>query len=367
MSSATIFPILSRHRDRQFAPTSPADFTLGAGVPAPVSTLGDPQWSLYSLDLAGGQAVFLHLPPGTDLSSAPFLPQRQFETATQALTLPLDMLPAAARDLALPRTLVFLFSIGRCGTTLAHHILNSVPGVLALSEPRAFVTLAMARHDMAPERAQDLIAAVTRFCHRPLPGRPAEALAIKLHSQCLFQAEAYHRAFPQAKLLFLYRDALSWGQSFSRFMQKLGTPLALDPTALRRFWSILSANTPAEELAHWLDISAAVTPHAPLVAAGWAHALAELRRLQAHGLPFHCLRYDDLESQRRASITALLDHCGLAITAMDAALAAFDRDSQEGTDIARGGTTQGFSDADRRLFLATLAGGPNPLPPDLRL
>ena len=66
-------------------------------------------------------------------------------SATDVMTLPLDTLLAALADLPQPAKRIFLFSIGRCGTTLTHHILNAVPEVLALSEPRAFVTIAMAR------------------------------------------------------------------------------------------------------------------------------------------------------------------------------------------------------------------------------
>lgn len=367
MPLATLFPILTRHREHQFAPTALTDFTLGPGEAVDAALLTDPSWSLYSLDLEADRAVFLRLAPGTDLSAAPFIPQVQFEAAIQALILPLNDLPAAAEDLPRPETLIFLFSIGRCGTTLAHHILNSVPGVLALSEPRAFVTLAMARQAMGADRAQALISAATRFCFRPLPDRPAAAMAIKLHSQCLFQAELYHRAFPAAKFLFLYRDALSWGDSFSRFMQNLGTSLALDPKALLRFWRILSADAPVEDLAPWLDVKAATSTHAPLLAAGWAHSLAQAQRLIGQGLPFHSLRYDRLEASREASITALLAHCGLPTREMAAALAAFDRDSQEGTVIARGGKAQGFTERDRQDLLATLAHGPVPLSFDLQL
>lgn len=46
--------------------------------------------------------------------------------------------------LTLPANLILLFLIGRCGTTLANHILNTAPDTSALSEPRALVTLALA-------------------------------------------------------------------------------------------------------------------------------------------------------------------------------------------------------------------------------
>ena len=44
------------------------------------------------------------------------------------------------------------------------------------------------------------------------------------------------------------------------------------------------------------------------------------------------------------------------------ALATFDRDSQEGTAIARGGNVTGFADADYSSLINMLKGVPHPLP-----
>lgn len=336
MSNATLYQITARHRARQFMPTALTDFTTDAGTAVDSAIVSDPLWSLYSLDLAGNLAVFVRLSPDTDLTRAAFIPQTQFDAATAVLTLPLDDLPALSETLPRPANTIFLFSIGRCGSTLAHHILNTAPDTYALSEPRAFVTLAMARHDMPPDRATALLAAVTRFLYRPPHGQ-SPAFAIKLHSQCLYQAALFHRAMPQARLLFLTRDAEPWANSYSRFLQRLGTDPVLDPVALARTWSILTANAPIADLAATLDVTAPQTPHAPVLAAAWAHNHAQFH---AAAVPALHLSYQDLTTHRAATIRTLLAYCGLSDAGMADALATFDRDSQAGTEISRTSTAQ---------------------------
>jgi hypothetical protein len=366
MPTATLYQITTRQRARQFMPTSLGDFTTDAGVGVGGAVVLDPLWSLYSIDIAENLAIFVRLPPDTDLWAAAFIPQAQFDAARTVLTLPLDALPALSADLPGPANLIFLFSIGRCGTTLANHILNTVPDTFALSEPRAFVTLAMARRDMPAGRAQALIAAITRFMFRPPPGRTPRNFAIKFHSQVLYQADLFHRAFPQAKCLFMYRDAKGWANSMSQFLQNLGHPMLLDPEHLGAAWRIITAAAPLDDLAAVLDVNAAQTPHPPLLACCWAHNLNHFRGLVAAGMPFHTLRYDDLTSARERSIRSLLAYCDLSDSTMADALSAFDRDSQEGTAIGRGGKVTGFGKEDYASLINTLESVPHPLPWDVR-
>ena len=111
-----------------------ADFQLGPAFAAsPRVITQQPGWSLYGLDRAADCAVFVDLPPGTDLAQSPFSYATQHRLARRVLTMPLADLEREA-ELAppLPR-MVLIFSIGRCGSTLMSHALNTVPGVWCLS------------------------------------------------------------------------------------------------------------------------------------------------------------------------------------------------------------------------------------------
>ena len=152
----------------------------------------------------------------------------------------------------------------------------------------------------------------------------------------------------------------------SRFLQNLGNPLLLDPDRLAAAWRILTAAAPLDALAATLDVTAPLTPHPPLLACAWAHYLNQFRGLRAAGVPFHSLRYDDLTTDRERSIRDLLAHCDLSASTMAVALATFDRDSQAGTAIGRGGAVTGFDKADFYSLINTLERVPHPLPWDKR-
>ena len=356
MQQAQVFDVLARHRDAEVAPTGLQDFTLGPGQPADASIVtDDADWSLYSLDLEGEKAVFVHLPPETDLSAAAFVHTLQLRAARKVLTLPLSALPDLSLAIPAPRKIVFIFSMGRCGTTLASHILRRVPGVLSLSEPDPFITLALARFTLPQAQQQALIAAVTRFCFRPPAGRVRDTLAIQFHSQALFQAELFHRAFPQVTCIFMYRDAASWGNSFTRFFQMVGVPLELDAASLGFSWMMISASAPLDHLALTADLAAPSFVHVEVLAPAWLLYINEYQRLVGLGLPFMALRYNELNADRLASVTRLLAHCDLRLDDVSAAMTAFDQDSQKGTQISRDHQVADFTSADRDRLTAILA------------
>ena len=93
-----------------------SDFTLRPlGQIPEADLLASPDWTLYCLDIPSKQALFVELPPGTDLSEAAFVYSRQFTDARRAALMPFDRLIAASHAIPAPSELAFLFSTGRCG------------------------------------------------------------------------------------------------------------------------------------------------------------------------------------------------------------------------------------------------------------
>ena len=95
--------------------------------------------------------------------------------------------------------------------------------------------------------------------------------------------------------------------------------------------------------------------------------MEEYLRQRAAGVPFLAIRYDELNTDREATMARLLAHCGLPTEALSPALRAFDRDSQAGTAIARKGRDASFTEANAARFRRTLARHPRRIDPDLRL
>jgi hypothetical protein len=297
--------------------------------------------------------MFVALPPQVDLSGATFLPITQHANALRVATVALEDLPSIAALMPEPRQRIFLFSMGRCGTTLVSKILSLVPEVWSLSEPHAFMTLALARNQMDLAAQATLIAAVTRLMYRPR-GAQQDVLALKFHSQCLFHAELFFAAFPTATFIFQYRDGEAWANSFSHFLQNLGVPLKLDRGAGAVFWQMGTATAPLALLERVLDLDTDFT-HASILAPIWALQMQEFLRLRSKGVPFFPMRYNALTSDPQGTLQALLAHCHLTAPDRDRLQQVLAADSQQGTQIARGKAVTSFTAEDYRQFKLMLA------------
>lgn len=335
-----------------------ADFAVGPTADVtPRLIIDQPGWSLYGLDHAKGFAVFVDLPPGTDLAQSPFSYATQHRLARRVLTMSLADLEAVA-ELAppIPRV-VLIFSIGRCGSTLMSHALNTVPGVWCLSEPDAFSTLILQhyhsrqRSDFPRDQVIRLIRACTRLQFRPPSGRQADVFAVKFRSQSLFQADLYHQALPEARCVFLYRDALGWANSVYGMMRQYGFADSLTGSDRTLAWSIFTAAFDTAPLADLIDLGAPEVPMELALGPAWSCNMAEYTRHLQAGVPFLALRYNEFTRDREAQLARMLRHCGLPEDYARKTLQAFDQDSQSGTHLAREVMTERLT-ADRLARLA---------------
>jgi hypothetical protein len=134
-----LFTILDRARHSSAALASVNHFTLDDGQPASAALLiEEPGWTPYCLDDENRRVLFVHTPAHVDLSQAAFVYSTQFEQAQRALVVPYTALNAVTAALKAPDTMIFIYSIGRCGSTLMSRILNQLDGMYSLSEPDIF-------------------------------------------------------------------------------------------------------------------------------------------------------------------------------------------------------------------------------------
>jgi hypothetical protein len=220
---------------------------------------------------------------------------------------------------------------------------------------------------LEPAEVPGLIHSCVRLMFRPPQTRPVHTMAIKFRSQSLYQAEQFHAAFPEAAYVFLYRDGVSWTRSFWYFLRNLGMPPMLEGESLRFHWWMASAAADPELLRPWLNADGSA-PIEQVQAFSWAVHMEEYLQLFEAGLPFFAVRYNELEADRKGTVEQLLRHCRLPEAANAEALAAFARDSQAGTVIARDRRKgPAFTNANEALFRATLAKHPRINSPDLRV
>lgn len=363
---ATLYPIEGRTKQFELDYCTAADFNRGRPEAVPARrVLDEPGWSPYFVDAEAAEMHFVRLPPAIDLATVPFCHLTQYLEAEALLTMSFGDVADMASGLPDP-VVILIFSIGRCGTTLVSHALNGAANVQSLSEPACFEhrpLRALAARGMATSLVRSLCRLLFATRHRA----SADTLAVKFRSQALFVAPVFRAALPKARYLFMYRDALSWGESFYQFLTDVGMPNPPDENGRRIHWMMATADTPLNELGRFMDLDERPIAVERMLAAPWVLQLERYSALLEQGLPFLALRYNELMADRHAELERVLTHCGLPVTSISEALKAFDQDSQEGTVLARKGPKLKFDATGRKAFLATLARVPAFADPDLIL
>ena len=113
-------------------------------------------------------------------------------------------------------------------------------------------------------------------------------------------------------------------------------PLLLEGADLLLSWEMMTSAEPAEVMQGLFDTSKPIH-HDVLLAPSWAMHMREYQRLRAMGIPILPLNYKDLNRNPAQGVQSLLDHCRLSVPDMQPLMAVFTHDSQEGTQVARGG------------------------------
>ncbi len=90
--------------------------------------------SLYCLDDAQRRAIFVELPDGIDLTTAPFVYVTQYEQAQRLIAVPYDRFCELAHQLPLVEHLILIYISGRSGSTLISHLFNELNTVASLAE-----------------------------------------------------------------------------------------------------------------------------------------------------------------------------------------------------------------------------------------
>ena len=134
---ATVFAVIERNEHAQVRLAGLNNFQLREQEQLPASNiLQNPHITLYSLDFERKQAVFVETPADVDLSQAPFVVTAQSEKAKRVWTTSFETMLQLAQSVDLDDSrLVSIYSVGRCGSTLASQIFAQVPGVINISEP----------------------------------------------------------------------------------------------------------------------------------------------------------------------------------------------------------------------------------------
>jgi hypothetical protein len=339
--------ITAKVKTALFDVVSPDDFQTQAGRSIdPQVVIEHPAISLYCLDHANQQAIFVETSPEVDLLRAPFLFIAQYEAAQRLITVPYATFRALAREVQIDETrIVLVHSTGRCGSTLLSHVLNEEPTVASFAEPDVFSQLVMLRTAGKSTEAE-----ITALLHASLNVMCANAerqgfqyWAFKFRSYVLTVGDLLYQAVPTAKTLFLYRNALPYARSFTRAFGMTDAELAEEVEESQR-WLMPGIDTYLKTHGHPI-------PYLDFLALHWLASMQDCRRLQEQGAPMLCARYEELKTAPREVIQALLDYCGIPLPDSERLARVLAADSQAGTTAAQ----TSIQEPVRRLTEADLA------------
>ena len=317
----------------------------------------------YCLDPTRQQVIFVETPEGINLvDDHPFLYEAQRRHAVKLHAVPYAAVMALAAEIpdALARTpVIFLHSTGRCGSTLLCRLLGDAAGTVSVSEPDFYSQLVLLREGAtAADEAQlgRITAACTRLlvAHLRSANPAAQSVVIKLRGVVVFAADLLARDLPDARHLFLYRNATDTVDSFFAMLMRvplmrLARKVRLETMVLRLLALINpmkrnpGALAPLYKQAHYQkqipeDLAAFLT-------IGWLSKMDRVLDLQRNPPGFFqaVLRYEDLCVQGTALIPDLL--AALSLPAADEVAMArmgrtMSRNAQEGSILAStGGST----------------------------
>jgi hypothetical protein len=171
---------------------------------------------------------------------------------------------------------------------------------------------------------------------------------VKHRSQLSFFLEPMIEALPEARNIYLYRDADGWTQSINSFGQRMGFHSEQHRREdLQFMWNIMSGNTSESELAKILGTTVFPTAFEDLLAAIWIVSMRQIMAADTDGNAATAFSYRQLNLEREASVTRLLAACDLDAGHLGAAMAAYDENSQKGTVGTRDVPIVPLSDAQR--------------------
>lgn len=201
--------IVARRKRTVLAVASPLDFSL-ADERELAATRGKWPAPAYCLNKAEQRVLFAVCPDNQCLFEAPFFWQAQHQHATHIASVPFERLNEFVD--VVPRNPIFIFSIGRCGSTLLSALLRA-SGARSVSEPDVLTQLALPAPNGPRKMAPALRRLLIEACVASLVPRPTMPVALKLRSQCNTIAREIAHAFPDGTYVVLMRDRHAWLRS----------------------------------------------------------------------------------------------------------------------------------------------------------
>jgi hypothetical protein len=171
----------------------------------------------------------------TPPTAVPFLYQHQRSHADELIEVPFERLDELCCAEGMRPT--FVFSIGRCGSTLLSKLLLAAHEQ-SLSEPDVLTHVAQFDDEDSKLRAAGSEALIVRSCVESFRSYCGPHPIVKLRARCSGAADVFLSAFPDANYVFMFRSRAEWVRSnvraFGASAQSLVALLLQSGTAVRQ-------------------------------------------------------------------------------------------------------------------------------------
>lgn len=295
--------------------------------------LFDDRTSLYCLDQRRRRVIFVQTRDSREelIEQEPFLYHAQFKQAVYVFAITYDQFFELARSIRLnPSTpIMFIYSVGRCGSTLLSNALKTIKGVHCVSEPDVFTQLMASRDQYSKDEFRRLCDSAMRFTFY-LRDPEVRCYAIKFRNFVVQIADELDQLYPQSRNIFVYRNMIEWARSYARAFRVFSFRTSVAMLALQHVWPnyvpLLRRMEPRWVLGY---------SNAEYLTILWLSVVTRYLKLVRSGMSFLKIRYRDLKNHPERTLTRLFSYVNLPLTEIDTCLAAFEKDSQQGTMLDR--------------------------------
>lgn len=311
-------PIIARKKFIKGAVASPINFLTWGGEEKIIADSLPENITPYLLNYGKEEVLFTETPPELDLLGKPFMYHEQFQQATNVLTTSYDEWIEWTKTQPVPDKPIFVCGIGRSGTTLINRAFHQLPQTAVYDEPDVFMQMVRLPHE---ERVPLVQAATTSLNHHGC------RMVIKQRSFVTYMMDSILEAYPDAKILFLYRNTFDWITSNMRLILRTPTPPGVVHEVVRMvFKRFLPALDPAEFRPLQMVEAGALL---------WLKFNAHYVDLVQQGYPILGVRYEDLVAEPYSMLSQIFEFCDLPQEQVDLALDAFESNSQANTIFSR--------------------------------
>jgi len=274
--------------------------------------------------------VFVETAPDFDpAESGPFYFQSQRENAVRVYTVPFEeyhkVIAELDPEMTSTKRLLMVYNTSRCGSTLLSKCLDQISNTRSVSEPDIMTSLTHIASEAHGTRDADIIAlarsSAKLVCYLRRRRYPdCETVCLKFRFQMVYIAELMQKAVPDAKAIFLYRNALDVIDSMCAAFISTGMYLAVRKLSIDTFY-LFNVSTLPQNLPKLMPLMndterfprACYKPLGAVVpfVLSWISVMHYGLNAYHAGSIHACIRYEDMILGKTALVSKMLSAVGL--------------------------------------------------------